>query len=59
MMTEYCGPHCGIKDGHEGHCSSCHSLGEDYRIRLETHVRTVRLVRLFTSGTYGKRHAKP
>jgi len=25
-LTSECGPHCGIKDGYEGHCDRCHEL---------------------------------
>jgi hypothetical protein len=44
MLTDLCGPHCGIKDGYEGHCPVCHRIAElplsaDKRIQSERHLR--------------------
>lgn len=37
-LTDECGPHCGIANGHEGHCDTCHIIIESSRQTLDMHA---------------------
>lgn len=45
MIEDFCGPHCGIQDGKEGHCERCHEIKVLAIERMEAHLNAVTLLR--------------
>lgn len=37
-LTVLCGPHCGTKDGHTGHCDVCHMIRANFRKIENNHL---------------------